>query len=72
VVYDLLDRQDPITGLTAMERCTGFPAALVALLIGEGRVAPGAVPLERSVPPGPFLEALRETELSLTESQDEV
>jgi lysine 6-dehydrogenase len=72
VTFDLLDRQDPITGLTAMERCTGYSAALVARFIGERRVAPGAVPLERAVPPGPFLEALGHTGLELRESWDEI
>jgi lysine 6-dehydrogenase len=72
ITFDMLDRQDPITGLTAMERSTGFPAALVARFIGEGKVAPGAVPLELAVPPGPYLSELRETGLPLEETHDEV
>jgi hypothetical protein len=35
-------------------------------------VAPGAVPLELSVPAGPYLNALRETDLSLEETWDEI
>lgn len=72
ITFDMLDRQDPITGLTAMERSTGFPAALVARFIGEGKVPAGAIPLELAVPPGPYLRELRETGLPLEETRDEV
>ncbi len=59
LTYDLLDRRDPQTGFSAMERSTGFPAALVAHLQARKLVAPGAVPLELSVPPQQFFDELR-------------
>ncbi len=58
LTYNLLDRRDPRTGFSAMERCTGFPAALVAHLQARKLVAPGAVPLEVSVPAQRFLDEL--------------
>lgn len=48
--YDLFDKQDEQTGLTAMERTTAFPTALVAYLQARGEIEPGARPLEKSVP----------------------
>lgn len=55
---DLLDLQDPATGFTAMERTTAFPAAIVTHLQASGVIAPGAVPLELSVPADRFLSHL--------------
>jgi len=56
--YELHDRRDPLTGFSAMERATAFPAALVASLQARGEVAPGAVPLELSVPAQRYFEEL--------------
>ena len=43
---DVLDFHDDATGFTAMERTTGFPAAMVAEDMARGRVAAGAQALE--------------------------
>lgn len=56
--YELLDRRDTRTGFSAMERATAFPAALVAYLQARKAVAPGAVPLESSVPAQQYFEEL--------------
>lgn len=56
--YDVVERHDPKTGFTAMERGTAFPAALVAYLQARGLVAPGALPLEVSVPAVQYYEEL--------------
>jgi lysine 6-dehydrogenase len=45
---DVLDFHDDATGFTAMERTTGYPAAMVAEEMARGRVAPGAHGLESS------------------------
>jgi lysine 6-dehydrogenase len=58
LIYDVLERWDAETGFSAMERATAFPAALVAHLQARGLVAPGARPLELSVPAGQFLQEL--------------
>lgn len=59
-VAELLDRGNPQTGLTAMMRTTGFPAAIVARLMATGQIAPGARPVERAVPTEPFLQQAAE------------
>lgn len=59
VTLELMDMHDPETGFRAMERTTGWPAAIVAQLQARGAVAPGAIPLERAVPAAPFLDEVR-------------
>ena len=56
--YELRDRRDPLTGFSAMERATAFPAALVAHLQARGEVSPGAVPLEICVPAQRYFDEL--------------
>jgi lysine 6-dehydrogenase len=68
VTLDLIDFHDAATGFRAMERTTGWPAAIVAQMQARGEVAPGATPLEGAVPPEPFLKELRKRELRLTET----
>ena len=41
--YDLLDRHDDLTGFTAMERTTAFPAALVAYMQARRLIKPGTL-----------------------------
>jgi len=60
VTIDLVDRHDPITGFSAMERTTGWHLSIVASMIAHGQVAPGAIPLEIAVRGRPFVaEATR-------------
>ena len=49
LTLDLLDFYDEATGLTAMERTTGFHAAIVAQMMARGETERGAIPLERAV-----------------------
>lgn len=53
-VMDLMDVKDEATGFTAMERTTGFPAAMVVAALAHEVVPPGAHRLE-TVPFGPGL-----------------
>lgn len=55
---DILDFEDEATGLTAMQRMTGFPAAMVAQALLRGEARPGAIPLELALPPAPLVEGL--------------
>lgn len=58
LIYELVDRYDAQTGLSAMERCTAFPAACVTWMQASGKIAPGAQALELALPARPFIEAL--------------
>ncbi len=58
VTIDLVDRFDPQTGFTAMERLTGWHAALMMAWQAERRIAPGAHRMEQAVRAGDVLAAL--------------
>jgi saccharopine dehydrogenase-like NADP-dependent oxidoreductase len=59
LVYELVDRFDEASGLSAMQRCTAFPAAAVAVLLAGRHIAGGGVaPPEQVVPFDPFFDAL--------------
>ena len=71
LTFELVDRYDEATGLTAMQRCSGFPAAAVATLLATGAVpGGGAAPPERIVPPAPFFADLAARGLDLRERWD--
>ena len=59
LVYEMVDRCDTAAGLTAMQRCTGFPAAAAAVLLAGRALAGGGVgAADQDLPRGPFLERL--------------
>jgi len=57
--YDIVDRYDPATGLSAMMRTTAFPASIVALMMARNETtSKGALPQERCLPPQLFMDEL--------------
>lgn len=57
--YDIIDRYDESTGLSAMMRTTAFPASIVALMMARGQTTQnGALPQERCIPPELFMQEL--------------
>jgi lysine 6-dehydrogenase len=67
--YDIIDRFDPRTGLSAMQRTTAFPASLVAQLMARGLTTQkGAVPQERCIPPELFVAELARRNIRIDES----
>jgi lysine 6-dehydrogenase len=57
--YDIIDRYDEATGLSAMMRTTAFPASIVALMMARGQtMQKGALPQERCIPPELFMQEL--------------
>jgi lysine 6-dehydrogenase len=57
---------DPDTGLTAMQRCTGFDAAIVAAMIARGEIAPGVSVRELSVDPERYVSELSRRGMEVT------
>ena len=47
-VVDIFDYYDEATGFTAMERTTGWHAAILAILAARGEIAKDAIPVERA------------------------
>lgn len=67
IVYEIVDRQDSKTGLTAMMRTTSFPAAIIAWMAADGQItARGVKPQEVAVNPSAFLPQLKKRGIVLT------
>lgn len=57
--YQIIDRFDERTGLSAMQRTTAFPASIIAQMMARGEITEkGAIPQERCVPTESFMAAL--------------
>ena len=57
--YELVDRRDPATGISAMARTTGFSLAITALLQTGGHMSPGVGTPDEAVPQDRYIDALR-------------
>jgi lysine 6-dehydrogenase len=66
-LVELVDRFDDETGFTAMERTTGWDAAIVAEMMAHGQTPRGAGGVETLVPAGPFVNELRRRGFHITE-----
>ena len=68
LVYEIVDRFDEASGLSAMQRCTGFPAAAAAVLLGTRAVPGGGVgAAEQVLPFEPFFTMLAERGIAVAE-----
>lgn len=66
--YDIVDKFDEKTGLSAMMRTTAFPAAIIARMMVRGEVKRrGATPQEIAIAPESFLEQLSRRGISVRE-----
>jgi lysine 6-dehydrogenase len=56
----IIDKADEKTGLSAMARCTAFPATTIAVMLATGGIeARGTLKQEESIPAERFIEELR-------------
>ncbi|NIN67539.1 MAG: hypothetical protein GTO63_23115 [Anaerolineae bacterium] len=67
VVVEVIDYFDEHTGFTAMERCTGWSAAIVAEMMARGDTPRGAGGVETKVPAGLFVDELRRRGIGVAE-----
>lgn len=66
VRYDIIDRYDEETGLSAMMRTTAFPASIVALMMARGQTtSKGALPQEGCIPAGAFMDELAKRKIDV-------
>ncbi len=57
--YDIVDKQDEVTGLSAMMRTTAFPASIIAQMSARGEVSMrGATPQEKAIDAEKFVAEL--------------
>jgi lysine 6-dehydrogenase len=66
-LVEVIDYYDPQTGFTAMERSTGWSAAIVAEMMARGQTPRGAGGVEKLVPARPFVEQLNRRGIRVTE-----
>ena len=70
-VYEIIDRYDAKSGLTAMMRTTAFPAAIVAWMAASGKIKErGVKPQELVVDPSLFFAELKKRGIELTIKRD--
>jgi saccharopine dehydrogenase-like NADP-dependent oxidoreductase len=68
--YDIIDKFDESTGLSAMMRTTAFPASIIAQMMARGDISQkGAIPQERCVPPQLFIDELAARNIRIFEAQ---
>lgn len=65
---DLVDMFDEATGFSAMQRTTGWDAAIVAAMMAHGETAPGAAPRELSIDPADYMKQLDRRGFDVRES----
>ncbi|HEX8459405.1 MAG TPA: saccharopine dehydrogenase C-terminal domain-containing protein [Pyrinomonadaceae bacterium] len=66
--YDIIDRFDSQTGLSAMMRTTAFPASIIAQMMARGETTEkGARPQELVIPPDAFVAALAARDIRISE-----
>jgi saccharopine dehydrogenase-like NADP-dependent oxidoreductase len=71
VTYEIIDRQDRQSGLTAMMRMTAFPAAIIAWMQAAGMVdVRGVKPQEVAIKPSVFIPQLKKRGINLTVKEE--
>ena len=67
--YDIVDKYDTATNLSAMMRTTAFPASIIAQMMAKGEVnMRGATPQEKAIDTDKFVEELTRRKIRIIES----
>jgi len=67
--YDIVDKQDEATGMSAMMRTTAFPASIIAQMMARGDVLTrGAAPQEKAIDPDKFVAELSRREIRISDT----
>lgn len=67
--YDIVDKFDEGTGLSAMMQTTAFPASIIAQMMARGEVAMrGATPQEKAIDAEKFVAELEKRNINIKES----
>lgn len=69
--WDLLDRFDPETGITAMMRTTGFSLSVTGLMQVEGKVPAGTWTPDEAIDADRYLQELRQRGIRIEETRPE-
>jgi len=64
--YDIIDKLDESTGMSAMMRTTAFPASIIAQMMATGEViSRGATPQEKAIDPDKFVAQLERRDIRI-------
>jgi len=64
--YDIVDKYDDLSGMSAMMRTTAFPASIIAQMMASGDVLKrGATPQEMAIDPEKFVEELGRRDIKI-------
>ncbi len=64
--YDIVDKLDEATGMSAMMRTTAFPASIIAQMMAHGDVlSRGATPQEKAIDPAKFVSELARRKIDI-------
>lgn len=67
--YDIVDKLDEQTGMSAMMRTTSFPASIIAQMMARGEVlSRGATPQEKAIDPDKFVAELERRKIHISVS----
>jgi lysine 6-dehydrogenase len=67
--YDIVDKFDQSTGLSAMMRTTAFPASIIAQMMARGEtLQKGATPQELAIPSEQFINELKKRQIVFRQS----
>ena len=70
--YDIVDKLDEATGMSAMMRTTAFPASIIAQMMARGDVSlRGATPQEKAIDPNKFVTELERRKIHISISHPE-
>ncbi len=65
--YDIVDKLDEATGMSAMMRTTAFPASIIAQMMARGEVlSRGATPQEKAIDPEKFVAELERRKINIS------
>ena len=68
--YDIVDKLDVATGMSAMMRTTAFPASIIAQMMAKGDVlSRGATPQEKAIDPDKFVAELKRRNIAIKISE---
>ncbi len=65
MIMELVDHYDPATGFSAMQRTTGFGAAIVAIMLGQENLPAGSIRIEEQVDGKKYIEEMEKRNLRL-------
>ena len=71
--WELIDRYDDENAMTSMMRMTGYPAAIVGLMLGRGKTnGPGALPQEKALKLDKFMDELKKRDINFSVNEETI